>query len=191
MSDTSPQDPYQLRPEDIETPPTRFAAIFRRIGPGLILASSIVGSGELIATTVLGAENGYTLLWLIIVSCLIKIAVQNELGRYAIGTGETTLEAFNRVPGPRLGVSWVVWLWVLMIAMTLMQVGGMMGGISEILHDLMPAIPVAGWVWIVAAGTVGSPDRRPLLARGTSRDGTRRQFHGTHRQLRVPAGQAP
>ena len=40
-----------------------------------------------------------------------------------------------------------------MIAMTLMQVGGMMGGISEILHDLMPAIPVAGWVWIVAAGT--------------------------------------
>ncbi|MCY4587210.1 MAG: Nramp family divalent metal transporter [Bryobacterales bacterium] len=153
MSTSSLQDPYQLRPEDIETPPIRFAAIFRRIGPGLILASSIVGSGELIATTVLGAENGYTLLWLIIVSCLIKLAVQNELGRYAIGTGETTLEAFNRVPGPRLGVSWVVWLWVLMIAMTLMQVGGMMGGISEILHDLMPAISVAGWVWIVAAGT--------------------------------------
>ena len=153
MSATSSQDPYQLRPEDIETPPIRFAAIFRRIGPGLILASSIVGSGELIATTVLGAENGYTLLWFIIVSCLIKIVVQNELGRYAIGTGETTLEAFNRVPGPRLGVSWVVWLWVLMISMTLMQVGGMMGGISEILHDLVPAIPVAGWVWIVAAGT--------------------------------------
>ena len=153
MSASSSQDPYQLRPEDIETPPIRFAAIFRRIGPGLILASSIVGSGELIATTVLGAENGYTLLWFIIVSCFIKIVVQNELGRYAIGTGETTLEAFNRVPGPRLGVSWVVWLWVLMISMTLMQVGGMMGGISEILHDLMPAISVAGWVWIVAAGT--------------------------------------
>ena len=153
MATSTPQDPYQLRPEDIETPPTRFVEIFKRVGPGLILASSIVGSGELIATTVLGAENGYALLWLIIVSCFIKIAVQNELGRYAIGTGETTLEAFNRVPGPRLKVSWAVWLWALMVSMTLMQVGGMMGGISEILHDLVPALSVNAWVWIVGAGT--------------------------------------
>lgn len=153
MAAPTAQDPYQLRPEDIENPPTRFVEIFKRIGPGLILASSIVGSGELIATTVLGAENGYTLLWLIVISCLVKIAIQNELGRYAIGTGETTLEAFNRVPGPRLGVSWVVWLWVLMVSMTLMQVGGMMGGISEILHDMVPSISVTAWVWIVAAGT--------------------------------------
>ena len=70
----------------------------------------MVGSGELVATTVLGAENGYTLLWLVLVSCVIKVVIQNELGRYAIGTGETTLEAFNHTPGPRLGVSWIVWL---------------------------------------------------------------------------------
>jgi hypothetical protein len=79
--------------------------------------------------------------------------VQNELGRYAIGTGETTLEAFDRVPGPRFRVSWVVWLWMLMVSATLMQVGGMMGGISEILHDLAPAISVTEWVWLVGVGT--------------------------------------
>jgi Mn2+/Fe2+ NRAMP family transporter len=62
MADTLPQDPYELRREDIEEAPTAFVEIFRRIGPGLILASSIVGSGELIATTVLGADNGYLLL---------------------------------------------------------------------------------------------------------------------------------
>jgi len=67
-----------------------------------------VDSGELVATTVLGAEHGFRLLWLILVSCTIKTVVQNELGRYAIGTGETTLEAFDRVPGPRWRVSWVV-----------------------------------------------------------------------------------
>ena len=92
-------DPYHLDPAHIENPPRSFGATFRRIGPGLILAGSIVGSGELIATTVLGAENGYTLLWLILVSCVIKTVVQNELGRYSIGTGQTTLEALNRVPG--------------------------------------------------------------------------------------------
>ena len=153
MADTQAKDPYELRAEDVREAPTNLPATFRLIGPGLILASSIVGSGELIATTVLGAENGYTLLWLIIISCFIKIAVQNELGRYAIGTGETALEAFNRVPGPRLRVSWVVWLWVFMVSMTLMQTGGMLGGISEILSGLVPAVPVAGWVWIVASLT--------------------------------------
>ncbi len=153
MADIEATDPYQLRAEDVREAPTNFTAMFRLIGPGLILASSIVGSGELIATTVLGAENGYTLLWLIIVSCFIKLAVQNELGRYAIGTGETTLEAFDRVPGPRWRVSWVVWMWVFMVSMTLMQVGGMLGGISEILHGMIPGLSVQGWVWVVAALT--------------------------------------
>ena len=71
MSNQTTADPYQLHPEAVEDPPSAFRAILRRIGPGLILASAIVGSGELIATTVLGAENGYTLLWLILVSCAI------------------------------------------------------------------------------------------------------------------------
>ena len=112
-----------------------------------------MGSGELIATTVLGAENGYTLLWLILVSCAIKVVVQNELGRYVIGTGETALEAFNRIPGPRLRVSWVVWLWFLMVAMVMFSVGGMMGAISEVLNTIFPSISINVWVWIVGIVT--------------------------------------
>tara|TARA_Y100000588_G_C14275838_1_gene934307 strand:- start:5491 stop:6852 length:1362 start_codon:yes stop_codon:yes gene_type:complete len=154
MQETELKDPYFLDPNDVEDAPTSLRAIFRRIGPGLILASSIVGSGELIATTVLGAENGYRLLWLIIVSCVIKIVVQNEMGRHAIGTGETTLEAFDSVPGPRWKVSWVVWCWVFMITMTLMQVGGMLGGISEVLNRMLPSVSVTTWVWIINVATV-------------------------------------
>ena len=123
-------------------------------GPGLILAGGLVGSGELVATTVLGAENGYRLLWLILISCTIKTIVQNELGRYAIGTGETTLEAFDRVPGPRWRVSWVVWLWFLVVLFSLFGLGGMLGGIAEILNRIVPAIPISVWVWIVNVVTV-------------------------------------
>lgn len=56
----------------------------RRIGPGMVLAASIVGSGELIATTTLGAQVGFVALWIILVSCAIKPVVQSELGRYTI-----------------------------------------------------------------------------------------------------------
>ena len=68
----------------IEDAPTTVWGILRRIGPGLIVAGSIVGSGELIATTVTGAQAGFWLLWLIIIGCVIKVFVQVELGRYAI-----------------------------------------------------------------------------------------------------------
>ena len=55
-------DPYRLRPEDIREPPRTLAGILRQTGPGMILAASIVGSGELIATTTLGAQVGYAAL---------------------------------------------------------------------------------------------------------------------------------
>ena len=150
-----PRDPYRLHPDSVLAPPGRFLSILRRIGPGLILTSTIVGSGELIATTVLGAENGYTLLWLILVSCVIKIVVQNELGRYAIATGETTLEAFNRLPGPRWRVSWVVWLWFLVVLLGLFSIGGMLGGISEVLNTLLPGISFNSWLLILNLFTIG------------------------------------
>ena len=153
MADNTIADPYHLSPEKIEEHPKTFGAIIRRIGPGLILAGSIVGSGELIATTVLGAENGYLLLWLIIISCLIKTVVQEELGRYAIGTGETTLEAFNHAPGPRWKVSWLVWMWFVMVMFTLMQIGAMLGSIAEILNRAMPGVPLNVWPWLLATVT--------------------------------------
>ena len=154
MADTILQDPYELRAESIEPPPTSFAAVYRKIGPGLILAGTIVGSGELIVTTVLGAENGYTLLWLILVSCVIKIVVQNELGRYTIATGETSLEAFNRVPGPRLGVSWVVWTWFVAQILIMFGIGGMLGAISEVLNTMVPGVPIKAWIWVINVVTV-------------------------------------
>ena len=113
-----------------KVPPKTLAGVRRGIGPALIIGAGVVGTGELIATTVLGAENGYSLLWLILVSCTIKVVMQNELGRCAIGTGETGLQALERAPGPRFRASWVVWLWSFMLATSLVTPSGMFAGIS-------------------------------------------------------------
>jgi Mn2+/Fe2+ NRAMP family transporter len=114
----------------------------------MVLAASIVGSGELIATTTLGAQVGFAVLWIIVLSCAIKPVVQGEFGRYTIATGHTALEGFNRVPGPRAGVSWLVWAWILTVSLTLLQVGGMYGGVSQVLHLLVPSVPVDAWVGV-------------------------------------------
>ena len=148
------QDLYDLDPRDVERPPSTFAQILRRIGPGMILAASIVGSGELIATTTLGAEWGYTALWIVVFSCLIKPAIQAEIGRYSIVTGETGLEGFDRFPGPRFRVNWVVWAWAFMVIMTLFQVGAMFGGVAHVLHILIPAVPVNVYVLLLLGLTL-------------------------------------
>ena len=147
-------DPYVLSGEAVEAAPRSLATAFGRIGPGMVLAASIVGSGELIATTTLGAQVGFTVLWIILVSCAIKPVVQAEFGRYTIATGDTGLEGFNRIPGPRAGVNWLVWAWAITVALTLLQVGGMYGGVSQVLHLLVPSLSVNIWVGICLAITL-------------------------------------
>jgi Mn2+/Fe2+ NRAMP family transporter len=147
-------DPYQLRPEDVVEPPKTFFDTLKRIGPGMILAASIVGSGELIATTTLGAKVGYTAMWIIVLSCLIKPIVQAELGRYVIATGETGLAGFNRVPGPRAKVNWILWAWAAMTLTTMMQIGAMFAGVSQVMYLLIPSISVKLWVGVFVVITL-------------------------------------
>jgi Mn2+/Fe2+ NRAMP family transporter len=152
MSAATPQvavrDPYEFQADAVTEPPRSFFGILRRIGPGIILSASIVGSGELIATTTLGAEVGYLAMWIIILSCIIKPAVQSEMGRYIIATGETGAEAFDHIPGPRpAGINWAVWLWAGMVLITWFQIGAMFGGVGEALHLIWPAVPITAWVF--------------------------------------------
>ena len=56
-------------------PPKGLFGSLRYLGPGLILSASIVGSGELIATTALGAKAGFAVLWVLILGCLIKVCL--------------------------------------------------------------------------------------------------------------------
>lgn len=147
-ADAAHHDPYALDPKDVREPPTAFGEILRNTGPGMVLSASIVGSGELILTTTLGAKVGYTLMWLIILSCLIKSVVQSFLGRYTIGMAETGLAAMNRIPGPRFKVSWVVWAWAAMVFMVLFQICGMFIGVSQAMNQAVSGVSVTAWVLV-------------------------------------------
>ncbi len=123
---------------EVQTAPVTIAGILSRLGPGLIIAGSIVGSGELIATTKTGAEAGFWLLWLILIGCLVKVFTQVEFGRFSIITGRTTMEGLNQVPGPRLRVNWIVWYWLVMFLASLGQLGGIVGGVGQAVSIVQP-----------------------------------------------------
>lgn len=121
-------------------PPTSYLGILSYLGPGLIIAASIVGSGELIATTLTGARGGLNLLWLIILGCVVKVFAQIEIGRFTVSTGIPTLSALNTVPGPKIlgRGNWLVWYWFFMWFCSIGQLGGIVGSVGQVLAIVQP-----------------------------------------------------
>lgn len=133
-------------------PPTTWRGYVPHLGPGFILSASIVGSGELIATTALGARVGFTALWVIVLSCVIKVALQLQFGRHAILTGETVMESFDAMRGPRvLGVGWPIVFWLALQPLKILQVGGIVGGLALLMNMVAPGLSVASWCWALAS----------------------------------------
>lgn len=146
-----PKDPYILHKDNVLDPPPGFLKKLKFLGPSLILSASIVGSGELIATTTLGAKAGFVTFWVILVSCLVKVAVQMEMGKHTILSGETAMQAFNKLPGPRIrGTRWSVWLVLGIMLIKLLQLGGIVGGVAIILNMVFPMLSVASGAFLVA-----------------------------------------
>lgn len=157
MNDATNYDPYAMPTDAIQDPPETLWKALRKIGPGIILAGSIVGSGELIATTTLGADWGYMFLWLILFSCVIKVFVQIELGRVAISSGKPTLGVLNELPGLRFRVNWQVWWWLFMVLATVAQMGAMVGSVGQALNLAMPGL--GKWATQVCGGEANAIGR--------------------------------
>ncbi len=146
-----PDDIYIITEKTIKEPPKTLRGKLKFLGPGFILSASIVGSGELIATTTLGARAGFIAFWIIILSCLVKVAVQLEFGKHAILTGETAMTAFNKLPGPRFGKArWTVWTIFCLVTLKIVQLGGIVGGTAIVLNMLYSGLSIMAWIFIVA-----------------------------------------
>ncbi|MEB2782969.1 Nramp family divalent metal transporter [Algoriphagus sp. C2-6-M1] len=133
---------------EIKNPPTSIFKKLKFLGPGFILSASIVGSGELIATTVLGAKGGFITFWIILVSCLIKVAIQLEFGKNTIITGQPLMTSFSLLPGPK---NWAVWSTFLLTLFKIIQLGGMIGGAAIALSMLIPQLSPTLLAFILGA----------------------------------------
>ena len=94
-------DPYVLDERKIQEPPTTLRGRLKYLGPGMVTSAAVVGSGELLTATTLGAQVGFMLLWLVLISTFLKVWVQIELGRWSISTGRVAVSGYDDVP-PRL-----------------------------------------------------------------------------------------
>jgi Mn2+/Fe2+ NRAMP family transporter len=152
-------DPYTTRAAAERPPPAGWIARLRQLGPGVVIAGSIVGSGELILTSSLGAAAGFALLWWLLVCCWSKSIVQAEFARYIVASGDTYLRAMNRIPGrlpgPRNSVSWTLWLSLLSFIPGLIGMGGILGATGQSLALVLPSVD-SRWLTLFIAFTASA-----------------------------------
>jgi Mn2+/Fe2+ NRAMP family transporter len=133
-------DLYRLRKDDAQEPPTTLRGRLKFLGPGLIISASIIGSGELIATTTLGAEVGFVLLWMVILSTSVKVWAQIELAQWTILTGKPAHDGYASI-GPKVkGLGWINWAWIVLELAKVLQRGGIVGGTVTALSIMVPVL---------------------------------------------------
>ena len=132
--------------------PQTLAERLRFIGPSAIVTGSVVGSGSIVMTPLLGAAAGFTLLWWLLLSIWTKPIIQAEISRYIVVTKKTFLEAFAEIPGPKTNIngkttSWLVWFMFLGVLPAIIGMGGLVGAVAEAGTNLFPSINIEAWVF--------------------------------------------
>ena len=157
MTTLKRSDPYVVDGTQIQEPPTSLLGRFRFLGPGMITSAAVVGSGELLTATALGAQAGFMLFWLVFVSTFVKVWVQIELARWTISTGRVAIAGYDDVP-PRLGKrGWMAWLVLLMFLQFLTSQAGVISASAFAFSTLFPIggepyslLSIGTWVAILA-----------------------------------------
>lgn len=65
------------------------------IGPGIVVAATGVGAGDLVATLIAGSRFGYALLWAAIFGTLLKIALAEAVGRWTLASERTMFDGWS------------------------------------------------------------------------------------------------
>jgi Mn2+/Fe2+ NRAMP family transporter len=63
-------------------------------GPGLVVAATGIGSGDVVSATVGGANYGVVLLWAVAVGAFFKFVLNEGIARWQLATGTTVLEGW-------------------------------------------------------------------------------------------------
>ncbi|MFI5570714.1 Nramp family divalent metal transporter [Streptomyces sp. NPDC051740] len=122
---------------------------WRYIGPGIVVAATGVGAGDLVATLIAGSNFGYTLLWAAILGCLVKISLAEACGRWHLSTGRTLFDGWAS-----LG-RWTTWFFAVYAVIWGFVYGAAAMSSSALpLQALFPDVMDLEW-WGIACGLVG------------------------------------
>lgn len=116
---------------------------WKLIGPGIVVAATGVGAGDLVATLIAGSRFGYALLWAAVLGCIVKIALAEGAARYHLATRATIFDGWRS-----LG-AWTSWYFGFYIVVWGFIYGATaMSATALPLAALFPVLPLPAWAVI-------------------------------------------
>ncbi|MGD8842631.1 MAG: Nramp family divalent metal transporter [Gammaproteobacteria bacterium] len=110
----------------------------RDLGPGIVIAATGLGAGDLIAAALAGARYGTAILWAAAIGALLKFALNEGLARWQLATGTTLLEGWVR----RLPRFWSLYFLLYLVLWSFIVAGALMAATGLALHALVPSVGV-------------------------------------------------
>jgi len=111
------------------------------IGPGLAIAATGVGAGDLMSAMMAGARHSTALIWVIVAGALLKFALNEGVARWQLATGTTLIEGWTDHIGRPLLAYFTLYLtvWGVIVA------AGLMAACGVAAHALWPQLPISLW----------------------------------------------
>lgn len=111
------------------------------IGPGLVIAATGLGAGDLIAASVAGAKYGTTILWAALLGALMKYVLTEGLARWQLKTGSTLLEGWVQ----RLPRIISIYFFIYLLFWSFIVAGALIAGTGLAAHAIYPGLSVETW----------------------------------------------
>jgi len=107
-------------------------------GPGLVVAATGIGSGDVVSATVGGAKYGVVLLWAIAIGAFFKFVLSEGIARWQLGTGKTVVEGWAEYLPAWVKVYFAVYLvlWTVAVSAALTNATGL--GLANLTGGAVP-----------------------------------------------------
>ena len=128
--------------------PTTWGRRLRLIGPGLVVAATGVGAGDMVTSLAAGTQFGTVLIWAIILGAVLKFALTEGLGRWYMATKTTILEGWHSMGW------WASIYFIVYLALVTFFFGAAAPSASALATTAMFPGLMPFWVWAVLHSVV-------------------------------------
>jgi len=134
--------------------------LFKLLGPGIIAVLAWLGAGDLITSSVAGANYGYAMMWVLAVSLLLRYLIVNIIARFQLcnNQGMTILQGYAQL-NPFFG--WFLLVYALLMghlmnAYMIKGAGEALAMLLKIDYPLLCSVAVVLAVWMLVGRNIYS-----------------------------------
>jgi Mn2+/Fe2+ NRAMP family transporter len=110
--------------------PASRRSLLARFGPGILVAATGIGAGDLITASLAGSEVGLVVIWACVLGALLKWSINEGIARWQFATGTTLIEGWTERLGP-----WFSWIFLGYFLIWSFAVGGALASACGIAAD--------------------------------------------------------